>query len=788
MCPPRCACSPPSSAVPTASTEPAGAGAGGREPGSVLSRRFFWRIAGVSVGLLLLAGSLEAVFGYHESREQLARLQGLQAQAAGAEIEQYLRTVERSLQQVQALPWGQAGFGPPQRREELQRLLALNPALVSLADADAQGRELLVVSRIDTDRGPAKVPALPVSPSVASSATAAASPPPAARASYATPFFDDTGVPNVRLMSVRAGQPAGLTTAVLNLRFLADVVSGLRVADGGEVFIVDGAGQLIAHADPTQTLRQLRLQGHAVVTAARQGVAQGRARLEAVAAPGLNGTPAITTAIALPASGWLLFVEQPRAQAMQPVLATVQRTLGLLAIAVLVATLASAGFARRMAMPIARLRRATAEMAAGQLRQRLRVHTGDEIEGLAEDFNVMSSRLQQSYGELEQKVQARTAELALRRDEAERANAAKTRFLATASHDLRQPMHAIGLLVGVLRERLAEQDLRGLVDKTHQAVQAMEGLFGSLLDVSKLDAGAVQPQPSAFALQDLLRRVEASYAPLAAAKAIGLRVRPTAAVVFTDPALLERVLGNLIANAIRYTHQGGVLVACRRRGEGLLLQVFDTGVGIAADQLELIFEEFVRLGGGHPGDQGLGLGLAIVKRTAALLGLPLQVHSCPGRGSVFSLLLPLALVRDANPSSLPNPLPEALRQRVRGAFVLVVDDDARNLEATAALLLQWGCLVATAGTAAAALAEAERHLRPPDVLISDLRLGPGQDGTALIRSLRAEAGLAVPALLVTADTQWPLPLDADIQVLQKPVGAARLLGALAKALQAPGPV
>jgi signal transduction histidine kinase/CheY-like chemotaxis protein len=754
------------------STEPTGR--------HTLSRRFFAQIALISVGLLLLAGGVEALFAYREARSQMARLQGLQAQAAAAEIEQYLQTIQRGLQPVQALPWGQPAFGPTQRREELHRALSLNPSVMSLVDLDDGGHELLAVLRTEPDRvAAADVNKTPGTAAITRLALGVDGPA-GTEDGYGLPFLDGDGVPNVKLVLPRSGRPAGRTVAVVNLRFLGDVASGLRVADGGEVYVVDSADQLIAHADPTQVLRTRQPRSDNAVAAARVALAASGARMEALDAPGLNGARAISTAIKLPATNWTLFVEQAHGQAMQPVWATLQRTLGLMALAGVLAMLASAAFARRMAAPIASLRAATASMAAGQFDQHLTVKTGDEIEGLAQDFNALSSRLRQSYGELEDKVNTRTQQLALRSEEAERANAAKTRFLASASHDLRQPMHAIGLLVGLLRERLQAPELRGLADKTHQAVQAMEALFGSLLDVSKLDAGAVKPQPQTFDLQELLERIHQTYAPLAAAKGISVKVRGHPAFVNTDVALLERLLGNLVSNAIRYTARGGVLVTSRRRGSDVLVQVFDTGLGIAADQHDLVFEEFVRLDPTRTGEQGLGLGLAIVKRTAALLGLRIGLHSVPGRGSVFEVQLP-----QVQSPALVGPvvqLPPDVQGALTGAFVLVVDDDSRNREATSALLQHWGCLVLAAADATSALHELQQHLRPPDAVVTDFRLGDGANGIELIAQLRALTDASLPALLVTAETQLPQAVGAKTQVLQKPVGAAKLLAALARSI------
>jgi signal transduction histidine kinase/CheY-like chemotaxis protein len=737
-----------------------------------LARRYARQVAGVSVLLLLCAAATEGYFGYRQARTQMAALQVVQARAAAAEIEQYLRTVTRALAALQALPWGRPDFGPSVRRAEVQRLLTLQPAVVDVQDLGDDGQERLFVSRTQADRGAVSGHAdAPAGRAIV-----------AAQAGFGPPFFDDAGVPNVTvtLPLADADGSAGRTRLTLNLRFLGDVVSGLRTADGARVYVVDHAGQLIAHPDPTQVLRQVVLREHAPVLLARQALADNKGAVDAFEGPGLDGRAAITTAVRLDDPAWTLFVEQPRSQALEPALATVQRMLLLVVGGGAVALLVSTVSARRMAAPIARLREATASLASGELGRQLQIDTGDEIGLLARDFNTMSEQLRQSYRELEDKVARRTVELAQRRDEAERANAAKTRFLAAASHDLRQPMHAIGLLVGLLRQRLQEAELHDLADKTNQAVESMEDLFRSLLDISKLDAGAVHPHLEANALQPLLERAVGAYAPLATAKGLRLRLHPTRIQLRTDAALLERIVGNLLANAIAYTPRGGVLLGCRRRGDGWSLQVIDTGIGIPIQHQRAVFEEFVRLDPGSAGDRGLGLGLSIVQRTAGLLGLALDLRSTPGRGSVFELRLPATLcVESPAADTLPS---VASAASLRGAFVLVVDDDTTNLQATTQLLSHWGCLVAAARSEDDALHQLQEHLRAPEVILTDFQLGLPGSGLGLIRAVREQLGESVPALLVTADIGIETALEPGVQVLHKPVGVQRLQEALHQAL------
>lgn len=741
---------------------------------TTLTRRYATQVAGIAALLLACAALIEGTFGYRQAREQMASRQSVLARAAVAEIELYLSDVTAGLRQVQLLPWGDSDFGPERRREELHRLLALHPALVDLQDVDAEGREQLFVSRTELDR------------TGASTSPAAASPAPGL--GFATPRFDDQGVPNVTLtLPLERSSLGAATRATINLRFLADVVAGPRAEDGSRIYVVDAQGHLIAHPEPTLVLKQLDVTSHPPVAALRQAVAAGASAPAATDAVGLTGQPAVTTALPIGLTGWLLFVEQSRDQALAPALATLQRMFWLLVGGGSVALLVGYLSARRMAAPIARLREATARLAAGQWDTPPKVHTGDEIELLADDFGAMSRQLQDSYRELENKVETRTVELRQRRDEAERANAAKTRFLAAASHDLRQPMHAIGLLVGVLRTRLREPATQELADKAQQAVRTMEGLFGALLDISKLDAGAVTARPETVRLADTLERAERTYAPLAADKGLRLRARATTLCVRTDAALLDRIVGNLCVNAIRYTERGGVLLACRAREGRVVLRVYDSGVGIAAEDRALIFDEFVRLNPKTAGDQGLGLGLSIVKRSAELLGLEVLVASRPGRGSRFDVWLP-AVPEGASSFATESARPAASPQ-LEGLFVLAVDDEPDSLQATALLLSEAGCLVATATDAATALTEAKRHLRLPDVLLTDLRFGgprAGQGRTSdsgfdLIARLRAQTGETIPALVLTADTDASASGLTDVWVLHKPAGAHTLLAALAAA-------
>ena len=373
--------------------------------------------------------------------------------------------------------------------------------------------------------------------------------------------------------------------------------------------------------------------------------------------------------------------------------------------------------------------------------------------------------------ELEARVRLRTAEL-------EQANAAKTRFLASASHDLRQPLVAIGLLVGLARDQSESPQTRQVMDRVDEAVGAMEGLLTGLLDLSQLESGVVRPEPVPVQLSDLFSAIEAHEQAGAASKGLRLRLRPTRAVVQSDPVMLERIVRNLVANAVRYTRQGGVLVVARRRGRMVRLEVHDTGIGIAPEHRQAIFQEFVQLDNpGRDRSRGMGLGLAIVQRSAALLGHRIGVASTPGKGSCFWLELPLA---DA-PAAAPAPRP-ATPNGLHGRRIVLVEDDLAVREAMLDRLQAWGAHAHACANLEELhiwLARQPADAPAPDALVSDYRLPQGT-GLEAIAAVRSRFG-AVPALLVTGDTspQDLLQLHAaGVPVLHKPFRPDALLAAL----------
>jgi signal transduction histidine kinase/CheY-like chemotaxis protein len=363
----------------------------------------------------------------------------------------------------------------------------------------------------------------------------------------------------------------------------------------------------------------------------------------------------------------------------------------------------------------------------------------------------------------------------------ETANLAKSRFLAAASHDLRQPLHALGLFVAQLRGRVKAAERDRIVERIDASVAAMNELFNELLDIAKLDAGVLAPNRAEFPIAHLLQRIETNFAGPARDKALRLRVLPSTAWIRSDPILLERILLNLVSNAVRYTSRGGVLVGCRQRDGMLRIEVVDTGPGIPADQQLEVFGEFYQLAGFERDRHGgLGLGLAIVDRLCRLLDHPIELTSMVGHGSRFAVSVPAVAPRARVVAPVPSIVPDALS----GKLVVVVDDDALVREGMGGLLRAWGCNVVTAPSEGAAMVGLAK--RRPDLIVCDYRLANGVTGFDVIARLRRSCGATVPAFLISGDTAPERLREARVSgyhLLHKPVQPAALRAMLGRLLK-----
>jgi signal transduction histidine kinase len=385
---------------------------------------------------------------------------------------------------------------------------------------------------------------------------------------------------------------------------------------------------------------------------------------------------------------------------------------------------------------------------------------------------------------------------------AEAANRAKTQFFAAASHDLRQPLHAMGLFAEALRQRIRDPEVASLVNSINESVDALEGLFGELLDITRIDTGGVDVHPQPVRLKELFGRLRLHFEPTAFEKGLMLSFRGEQHVALADPVLLERVLRNLVSNAIRYTDDGGVLVSARVRQGGpdgtrhLLLQVWDSGIGIAEATLPRIFDEFFQVQGSRPLQahqrKGLGLGLAIVKRLAALMEAPLAVRSRVGHGTVFSLQVPLGRAPRSSDAAPGPSSPAALGLTLEGRRIVVVEDELAVREGLVVLLQAWGAQV----TSFEAVDAVEHWLAggdvgpAPDLLLVDYRLPQGRTGLEALAALRAHwPRQRLPAILVTGSSLGGHEEEAvahDFHLLIKPVLPAKLRAMIAFKLNVRG--
>jgi signal transduction histidine kinase/CheY-like chemotaxis protein len=360
--------------------------------------------------------------------------------------------------------------------------------------------------------------------------------------------------------------------------------------------------------------------------------------------------------------------------------------------------------------------------------------------------------------------------------QAEQANAFKSSFLAFVSHDLLQPLNAARLNLSTLTEAAPGEEALRLTRQIDLALTSLEDLIRTLLDMSKLDAGAMRPEVASVELERILSGLRDEFTALAASRGLKLTIRPSRAFVRTDQLLLRRILQNLVNNALRYTRRGGVLVGARARGDHIRIEVSDTGPGIAPERREAIFEEFAREGGS--GEGGFGLGLSIVRRLAQALDIPVDLASRVGFGSTFAVELPAA---PASPAVAVVGLPESIRG-VRGAQILVIENEHAVAAAMRALLERWGCRVHVAASPGEAREAVRGGASSPDLLIADYHLDEGARGFDAIDAVQGEVGAPVPACIVTADLSETVIAAAGargLEILHKPIKPAELRSLMA---------
>ncbi|MDA9411167.1 hybrid sensor histidine kinase/response regulator [Bradyrhizobium sp. CCBAU 45384] len=753
-----------------------------RTPPGRLFRKYLYSIVALAFAALAINTSFDVWFSYHEQKQLLAATQREQAASAAIQIGQFISQIETQVRWLSHLP-PELSTNEDVRLNAI-RLLRLSPAIAELTELDSNGREQVRVSRRVADR---------IGSNIDQSSSAAFRGANEGRAYYGPVYFFGDTEPFMTLATRGSGSSPNVVIAEVNLRFIWDLVAGIRVGNTGKAYVVDRLGVLIAHPDLWPALRRSDLSGHPDVRAGLDGVGPPSGGL---IKEDFAGQRVLSTYATVPSLGWLVFVELPLSEAYAPIYASIGRSTFLLIVLLASATLVSLWLSRRMAVPIQMLTQGARRIGSGDLGQRLAIKTGDELEALGDQFNRMAAHLRESYATLERKVIERTSELEKARDHAlaehdaaERArsvavaaNETKSRFLAVVSHELRTPLNGV---MGVLQ--LLDDGRLSEVQRRHLATAAASGetliaLVDAILEYARLEASTEALETRDFRLDQLIETAADLMRPQAFGKGLSFDLACDPSVgtsVHGDPVRLNRILLNLIGNAIKFTPSGGISVhaAIERRDDHALLRavVRDTGIGIAPDMHERIFEDFVqaddsiarRFG-------GTGLGLAIARRLTRLMRGDLTVESTPGNGSVFTLVVPLGKAAGGIAQGTLPPQSRPLR-------VLLVDDDPINCEVGEAILTRLGHRAAIASNGAAAVALAGSQ--PFDVVLMDLHM-PDMDGVETATRIRQLPLRPMPRIIVvTADaspsTRQRLASAGISKVVSKPI----LIGALREAIE-----
>ena len=580
-------------------------------------------------GAVMIAGLIDLGVGYSASFEAHAAVQRAEVRAAAVRIATFLDGIRAQVHDTASLPWASGVLGLQDRREEYQRLMKLVPAIAELRAVDARGLERLRASRADLDEVDSRR-AAPAELLVLARERGA---------HYSATYF--RGLEPYITLAVRDRDPDALVTfAQLNLRAVGEVAAQIHVGRTGRVYVVDSADNLVAHANANLVLRGTSLASYAPLRQLRSDSRGGReAVVGMIEAEGLEGGAVMLSAAHLVAPGWLVVLEQSRAEVMGPVYTTLLATALWMAGGVLAALAVGYYLARRLARPIVELRRGASRLAGGDLSTRIEVKTGDEVEALADEFNRMADQLQEYTAGLERKVAEKTAQLEL-------ANRHKSEFLANMSHELRTPLNAIIGFSEVLKERmfgsLNPKQLEYVRD-IYGSGQHLLSLINDILDLSKVEAGRMELEAREFDLVATLENCVTLIRERVQRQMLKLTWEPQLAprTWCADERKFKQVVLNLLSNAVKFTpHGGAVGLQAREEGDWLMVSVSDNGVGIEAANLEEIFLEFRQVNAGPARHEGTGLGLALSRRLVELHGGTLTVVSEPARGSTFTARFP----------------------------------------------------------------------------------------------------------------------------------------------------
>jgi signal transduction histidine kinase len=603
-------------------------------------RHYFLLSVLLIAGGLITSGLLEIYFRYQESQEHLAILQQEAANVAALKIERFIHDIETAMKAATKFQDIARRGITPDYEFELKRLFYLAPAIGAAAVIDASGVKHAQLSRSRAVSTDAKGDF---------SSSAGFHQARQGRSYFGSVYFSRDSEPymTVALPIERyARSVIGVLQAEVNLKYVWDVVSSIKPGKAGYAYAVNRSGNLIAHPDISLVLQGRNLSQLEQVKTAFQ--AEPRA-LEAKApvARNLQGAKVISSYALIPSLDWAVFIERPVEDAYEPLYASLSRTSGLLLVGLGVALLASFFVARRVVTPLETLRKGAERIRKGDLSGRLELKTGDEIEIVADEFNEMATNLRQAYEGLERKVAERTRELTYANEKLAAASQHKSRFLANVNHELRTPVSAIigyaNLLLRETRGQLTPLQTENLQDLLDNARRQL-ALIDSLLEFARIEAGKIELHREPVQINALVQSAAATLVPMLNKESVRLvydlplNIEP----VYTDAEKLRQIILNLLGNAVKFTERGEIRISASQRNGHLKLAVADTGIGIDKADMARIFEEFDRGGLTNDGSyRGTGLGLAIVKRFVDVLEGSISVESEVGRGSTFTVTLPV---------------------------------------------------------------------------------------------------------------------------------------------------
>jgi signal transduction histidine kinase/CheY-like chemotaxis protein len=707
----------------------------------------------------ILSGMANVAIMLKATHEAVDRVQAQQIEQIQAGLDDYLLALSDDMRQALAEADATTAAEDERRRVELYRLLRQRreiQRLVLLAPGGA------VDAQLDRRRADHAQPW----PELIDLALAQAPPPDARPRVLATLFVKD--VEPRAVIAARNGTAGRyLLLAEFSLEPWRSVLSAHVTGFGGSAVVLDRSGRVLARSEATA------------------GAATGRE--QASPSPGgSSGPAALLRRLFLPPQVPPLVVRQGNLQALNaqvvvqveesiafaPVARSLQAGLVILLVTAVAAMTLSWLLSRRISQPLRSIQQAAFRIGRGEFDHRVDPAAHRELAPLARSLNDLAAQIGASHALLERRVEERTLELTVAKQLAERSDEAKSRFIAAASHDLRQPLHAVSILAALIALRAPEGELRQLTVQLQSTVESLESFFVELLDISRLDMGHVTVTRQTVDLGALLQRIRDRFSGQDAGDR--LRVRVCRLHVDSDPVLLERIVQNLVSNALKHAGEGSVLVTVRRRTDSVHLEVHDQGPGIPEDQHEHIFEEFVRLPRQNL-PPGLGLGLSIVRRFSVLLGHAVTVRRSRLGGACFTVALPRA-----EPVAGVDPAQVRAAANLAGLFVLVIDDDPGILQWTRAFLGACGCHTEGASSAAQARDRLKEHMRDPDVILSDYDLP--HEGFEAVLALRDELDPAVPIVLVSGDLR-SLGHPQAALAMAKPVSPAQLSAAIAHVAQ-----